>query len=1115
MKRIVLIIKKIGVVLGLLSVPNACETNTDSSDKLFDIDFELFEKVSPKISGVQFVNELKEEFHNGINRFEYDYFYNGAGVGVADLNNDGLQDLLLVGNQVESKLYLNQGEFAFDDITKSSNINQNKGWSTGVTFADINNDGWIDIYISQGGPLGYDRSNRLYINQGNLTFKEESQKYGLDYKGISTQSVFFDYDLDGDLDCLIINEHPLYGYSAREFQYYLKKEPNLLHASSCHLFENINGKYTEVTEKAGLLKPAFGLGMVVTDINDDGFQDFYLSNDYYIPDALYINKGDGTFKDEVKERTNQVAYAGMGVDIADLNNDGSYDIFSLDMASADHIRSKTLMQPMDVKYFNYLVDDLDYQNAYMFNTLQLGIGNGTFQNVPHIAGVTKTDWSWAGLIADLDNDADKDIFVTNGTEFTLDNDFHTKIQEVYARYPAPQPIPVFELEQLHKQIPHQKLPNVVFENQGDLKFKDRAQNWGLQDSTSSNGAVYADLDLDGDLDLVVNNNNQPALLYENMASEKTNRNYLIVKGHGKLSESFPKIQLRYDGVQQEIQISRVRGYLSSVENSAHFGLGIEKKVDIVSILWPSGMYEEKYDVAANQVIEFHEEDAKKRTVPKIQNKKYVKPLKSGNDMIAYKHKENNFNDFEKETLLPYKQSTLGPFMAKGDINGDGLEDVFIGGASGQSGELYIQTFKGYIKVETPAFESDSKSEDMEAVFVDVDNDNDLDLFVVSGGNEYIALSKYYADRLYINDGKGTFSKAKNQFEDLNFYSGKSVTTLDYDRDGDEDIVVGNRMIPGTYPLFHPSAIYENDDGYFKDVTVTIASELIDFGAVNKVISTDFNQDGWMDLMIVGEWTGIGLFKNDCGVLRSISTENGLNNERGWWFTIAETDINKDGLPDYIVGNVGLNSKYRTSFEKPLKIFAGDFDGNGTHDMMMSFQYNNNYVPLRGKECSTGQLPFIRDKFPTYVSFANATMEDVFGKQLGEFYENEVTEFKSIILKNKGNGTFDKIELPYQAQIFPVIACEFYDANGDGLEDAFIAGGIFDTEAETPRLDAGFGLLMISDGKSYQPLSMEKSGLYIPGNVKSIGITWHEGLNKTLLMVGRNNKPIQVLDVNYE
>ena len=606
---------------------------------------------------------LKEDFEKEISRFAFDYFYNGAGVGVADLNNDGLEDIFFTGNQVNNRLYINKGALRFEDVSAGAKINQNKGWATGVTFADVNGDGWMDIYVSQSGPLGYDRSNRLYINQGNLTFTEEAAKYGLDYNGITTQSVFFDYDKDGDLDCLVMNEHPLYGFSAREFQYYLKKEPDLLYASSCHLFKFEENRFTEVTEQAGLLTPAFGLGVVVSDINQDNWLDFYISNDYYIPDALYINQRDGTFKDEVKQRTNQVAYAGMGADIADLNNDGHYDIFTVDMASPDHVRAKILMEPMNVKLFDYLVGEMDYQYAYMFNTLQLAVGNGTFQNVSHLTGLAKTEWSWAALMADLDNDADKDILVTNGTEFTLDNDFHAKVQAVYAKYPAPDPIPVAELKKLHADIPSQKLPNLLFENQGGLTFKNAVSSWGFQEPTFSNGAVFADLDKDGDLDIVINNNNQEASLYRNLASEKTNRNYLKVKATGNLSESFPKISLRYNGKQQTIEISRVRGYLSAVENMAHFGLGNQAEVDTVAILWPSGNYEERYNVKANQTLEFLENEAGVQPKKEPKKDQIFTPLDVGAVSLNYVHSENNYDDFAKESLLPYKQSTLGPFMA--------------------------------------------------------------------------------------------------------------------------------------------------------------------------------------------------------------------------------------------------------------------------------------------------------------------------------------------------------------------------------------------------------------------------------------------------------------------
>lgn len=1101
-----------------------CSVREEATKELAPIDFEMFEKINADKSGIRFKNSLKEDFEKGNSRFAFDYFYNGAGVGVADLNNDGLQDIFFTGNQVNNRLYINQGELQFKDVSASANINQNKGWATGVTFADINRDGWLDIYVSQGGPLAYDRSNRLYINQGlastsqggpsGVSFTEEAAKYGLDYKGITTQSVFFDYDKDGDLDCLVMNEHPLYGYSAREFQYYLKKEPDLLHASSCHLFKFENNRFINVTEQAGLLTPAFGLGVVVSDINKDNWLDFYISNDYYIPDALYINQRNGTFKDEVKQRTNQVAYAGMGADIADLNNDGNYDIFTVDMASPDHVRAKILMEPMNIKLFDYLVNEMDYQHAYMFNTLQLGVGNGTFQNIPHLTGLAKTEWSWAALMADLDNDADKDILVSNGTEFTLDNDFHAKVQAVYAKYPAPNPIPVAELKKLHSDIPKQMIPNLLFENQGGLTFKNVALSWGFKEPSFSNGAVYADLDKDGDLDILINNNNQEASLYRNLVKEKTGRNYLRVKATGNLSESFPKVWLRNDGKEQTIEISRVRGYLSAVENIAHFGLGNNTRVDTVAVLWPSGRYEERYQIKANQTLDFFENEARSQQQKRPENDRFFKPIKTQEVSLTYMHTENNYDDFAKETLLPYKQSTLGPFMATGDLNGDGNDDLFVGGASGQAGHLFVQSQDGFKEIASPALEKDRMAEDMGAIFLDIDEDQDNDILIVSGGNEHENQSGNYLDRLYLNDGNGNLTRADHVFKDSFKYSGKSVAGLDYDLDGDLDIVIGNRMMPGKYPTFHPSLMYQNDQGKLRNVTDQVAPDLATFGAINKIIPTDFDQDGWTDLIAVGEWTHIGLLKNENGVFRDISHNSSLDLEKGWWFNVAETDINNDQLPDYVVGNLGLNSKFKATPEKPFKVFAGDFDHNGSHDMMLSYQYKNEYVPLRGRECSSGQLPFIIEKFPTYQSFAHATMVDLFGEQLQESYEREATEFRSIILLNKGEGRFEKIPLPEEAQIFPVLACEFLDINNDGFEDAILAGGIYNTEVETPRLDAGVGLLLMSDGSAnYRPISWDRSGLYIPGDVKSMEKMVHKGLKKTLLLVGRNNERLEVIEVN--
>lgn len=1113
---------------GLINPLIGCSTEEPDQATVPAENPTLFELISAELSGINFQNSLKEDIASEISRFHFDYFYNGAGVGVADLNNDGRDDLFFTGNQVQNRVYLNKGGLRFVDVSGRAAVNENKGWATGVTFADVNNDGWLDIYVSQSGPLGYDRSNRLYINQGvsytqdgvnGVTFAEQAVAYGLDHKGLTTQSAFFDYDKDGDLDVLVMNEHPLYGYSAREFQYYLKNEPNVLHASSCHLFRFENNRYVEATEQAGLLVPAYGLGLVVSDVNQDGWLDIYISNDYYLPDALYINQKDGTFRDEIKQRTNQIPHAGMGVDIADLNNDGHYDIFSVEMAPRDHVRANTLMSPVNAKYVSYLVDELGYHHAYMFNGLQLNVGNGTFQNVAHMTGLARSDWSWAALMVDLDNDADKDVLVTNGTEFTLDNDFHDKVRAVYARYPPPAKIPTEELVALHAQIPNEKLPNIVFENQGGLTFEIASDKWGFDEPTFSNGAVHADLDNDGDLDIVISNNNQPAHLYRNLSSEKSKGHYLRVKATGSVSESFPKVTIKHGGLFQTVEISRVRGYLSAVENVAHFGLGRHEEVDTVAVVWPSGRVEERYKVRANQTIEFFEKEAGARTEPTDQSDlaetQFFRPIEARALGLPYQHRENEYDDYAAEHLLPYKQSTLGPFIATGDLNGDGKEDVFIGGASGQPGHVFLQTQDGFEKKQSAALTRDREAEDMEALLFDIDDDGDNDLFVVSGGNEKEAQSAYYTDRLYVNDGAGTFSKVENPFSDGPFsYSGKSVATLDYDRDGDQDVVIGNRFVPAKYPQPEPSFMYQNEGGQLRNVTEAVAPGLASFGAINKIIATDFDNDGWTDLIAVGEWTPIGLFKNEQGVFRDIAKDSGLDREIGWWFTVAETDVNKDGLKDYVVGNLGLNSRYETSREKPLKVFAGDFDANGSHDMMLSYAYNNDYVPLRGREGSYGQMPFIAAKFPTFHGYAHATMVDLFGEKLEEAYEKEVTEFRSVLLLNRGGGTFEKMALPAEAQIFPVLAVAFHDINRDGFEDAILAGGMYNTEVETPRLDAGIGLVLLSDGDAnYRPASWERSGLYIPGDVKSITLVAHQGLRKALLLVGHNDEQLEVVEWN--
>ncbi len=823
---------------------------------------------------------------------------------------------------------------------------------------------------------------------------------------------------------------------------------------------------------------------------------------------MYINQGNGRFFDEIKLRASQVSFFGMGVDIADFNNDLHKDILVLDMASKDHYRSKTLMASMNVEQFDLLTDELGFAHQYMFNSLQLNKSNDNFRNVSHQMGISKTDWSWAGLISDFDNDGWKDIYVTNGyRRYALDNDFKNEVTKTQIMYRGN--VPIGAKSELYEKMTSEKLSNVLYKNDGTFGFTDVSASSGVERASFSNGAAYADLDNDGDLDLVVNNLDEEAFLFRNTTVDNGQGNYLTVKVTGKVSESFPKVYLYSGEESQMIEIKGVRGYFSYTEPVAHFGLGSTTKVDSVKVIWPDGALSYRNNVDVNQRIEIKLEDQQDETKQEGQESIFEE-IRVTDLGLTYEHQENEFDDFKKEVLLPYKQSTLGPASAIGDLNGDGTQDVYLGGASGQIAKVYFQDAGKFSTSEIEAFVADISYEDVSAELFDIDGDGDLDLYVASGGNEHEIDAQWYEDRLYINDGFGNFHR-QSLLDDPVKFSGGVVKSIDFDKDGDHDLIIGNRILPQQYPMAGRSQLLQNNGGKLVDVTDEIAPGFGDFGIVNDVLVTDFDGDGQDDFFAVGEWGSIGLFRNTGRTFENVSESTGLNKIQGWWYSVTATDANMDGQTDYVIGNVGLNTKFKASESKPFKVYVNDFDANGTLDVVLSQSYKEKYVPVRGRECSSEQMPFLAEKYETYSAFANASIDEIFGDELNNSLAMEVNEFRSVILINKGADGFEVKPLPGIAQTFPLLSALSKDVDGDGFEDLLLAGNIYNTEVETPRWDGGTGMVLKSDGKgNYDYLSTDQSGVFIPGNVKSL--RWLPTIGKkNLLLAIRNNGPVSVFD----
>ena len=1085
----------------------------------------LFTRMDPTHSGVTFTNTLKDTKDHNI--LIYSNFYGGGGVGIGDFNQDGLPDLYFAGNQVGDKLYLNKGDFVFEDRTKEAGILNRGSWSSGVVIADVNNDGWLDIYVTKEL---YDkepelRRNELYINQGDGSFKEEAQAYGVDHDARTRHATFLDYDKDGWLDLYLLNQPPNPGNFSELYD--IDKTQEIF---ASRLFRNTGkGSFVEVTREAGLFNVGFPNSVTASDVNNDGWTDLYVANDFDTPDWMFINQGNGTFVNVIDASHRHISYFSMGVDAADINNDGLQDIMVLDMQAEDNFRIKSNMSGMDRNSFWKVFEEGGHYQ-YMYNSVQLNQGASPFHrllpqfsDIAQLTGMSSTDWSWSNLIADFDNDGWKDVFVTNGLLRDIrntdsDKKFSLHVQEVAHEFVQKNPEAgevsiweILDLEESLKMIPSVPLNNYAFKNNGDLSFTKVIEDWGFDTPTFSNGAAYADLDLDGDLDLVINNINEVAYLYKN---ESQANNFLRVKLTDSQSHRSPfgvKVKLETSAGSQWYEFTNVRGMYSTSEHVAHFGIPEGATPLSVEITWWEGNSTLLSDIKANQVLEVDYASREKQMLPKpAKAPTLFHMLKAG---IPFTHEENVFDDYDKQVLLPHKMSQFGPALCSGDVNQDGLEDLFIGGARGQAGQVFLQSPAGFQAFEVNSLSLDKEYEDVDAAFFDADGDGDLDLYIVSGGNSEAPGSEIYQDRLYINDGKGNFQRDSERIPAF-FESGSCVRAQDIDKDGDVDLFVGGRHIPWAYPMPATSRILENKEGVFVDVTKQKCKSLQKLGMVTDAQWTDPNKDGLYDLVIVGEWMPISYFEQNSDHSFSEKTRKlGLEETRGWWYSLTEADIDGDGDPDFIAGNLGLNYKYKTSPEEPFEVHYNDFDQNGSKDIVLSYYNFGERFPLRGRSCSAEQVPTVGVKFPTYDLFADSDLETVYGEdQLTESLQYEAHTFASSFVERLEDGSFQLSPLPNEAQVSSINTVLAEDFDQDGLQDLLLAGNLFTSEVETPRNDAGVGLFMKGEGKNgFEVASPAESGILLPYDVKKmLSVTRADG--SKLLVVACNDDRVRLLQV---